>query len=360
VLVNSDFSQTTTETFSVNLSNPVGVALGVASGTGTILSQVLTVVPISAGHPFRYLDAADARATITLSGPGSGTVSYLGITQDDAKEIVLNNTTTASTLTVSTGSGQTGVVEIIVNGSIKSINASPVRVIGSVDVTGAVQTLKLNTLLTGSSVTIGAGGGIAALSTTLVTAENASFTSAIPLTTLHVSSWQDTGGGSGITAPSAKSIIATGDFDANIALTGNLGSLVVDGSLSGSDINVGGSITSVTAGTISNSDIFAGVLAGLTTLPVDSSEFTNTGSTIARLSVTSHKAAAFASTLIAAPIIGKVQLGAVTVANNGVPFGVAGNSIASVSGKGTKPIKLTQATLIGSPFSDTDLQIHLT
>jgi len=114
-----------------------------------------------------------------------------------------------------------------------------------------------------------------------------------------------------------------------------------------------------TAGSISNSDIFAGVLAGVITLPANASQFADTTSTIKRLTVTSRKPGVFANTLIAAPVIGNVQLGRITVSNNGTPFGIVGTTIRSVRGIGTAAIKLTNAALLASAFSDNDLIIHL-
>jgi hypothetical protein len=360
ILINSDFIQTTTETFTVTLFNPVNVTLANSSAVGTILSQTLTTVPLSAGHAFHYLDAFGKHATISLSGPGSGTIFYLGTTQQDAKQIVLNGTTTQSILSIGTSKGQTGIENIIVNGSIRSINAAPVLLTGVVNVTGGVQNLRLNSLFAGSSVTIGSDASIATLNATLNSVVNASITSSVPLGTVRVNSWQNGLGIDGITAPSARTIRAAHDFSADVSLPGNLGSMAVGGNLSSSIIRVGGSINSLTAGTISNSDIFAGVLDNVTTLPATTSQFADSGSTIKRLTVTRRTAGAFANSLIAAPIVGNVQLGSVMLTNGGTLFGVAGASISSVRGRGYLPIKLTGTELMTSPFSTMDLVIRLT
>jgi hypothetical protein len=359
VVVNSDFVQTTTETFTVNLSNPVNVTLGNTSATGTILSQTVTTVPIVQGHPFRYVDAFGARAAISLVGPGSGTVTYLGPTTADAKQIVLTGTTIGSTLSIGTSRGLTGVTNIIVNGSLKAINAPGVLVIGEVNVTGGVQTVRLNSLLAESSVTLGTDPGIGITNATFNAITNANITSATPLGTLHVNTWENTAGGTGLIAPSVKAFSATQNVQANISLNGNLTSMVVRGTLNGSVISVGGNIGSFTVGTISNTDILAGVSPGVLTLPTSSTQFTDTGSTISRFTVTSRRPAAFSNTIIAAPIVGIVQLGSALVANSGTTFGIAGTSINSVRGKGTNAIKQTEASLSVSPFSDMDLLIHL-
>ena len=400
VPVNSDFVQDATETFNVVLSDPVNVALANTTGIGTIFTQNLTVVPISAGNSFHYIDALDRRATISLSGPGSGVITYLGLASDDGKEIVLNGTTAASTLTVTTDGGQTAVVNLIVNGSIKAINAPVLSIIGNVTITGAVAKLSLYSLLGGNTVTIGTGAGIPAVAASFHTVTDASLISSIPLASLKVYDWQNAGSGTGISAPSAVTITSSHDFDSDISLSGDLRTMAIAGNLIGSNIRVsgtlttltagtitsgadivvdgnlgkvavrgvldhssfevGGSITSLTAGKITNSDIFASTLDTVTTLPTDSSAFADSSSTIFKVAVTSHAAGAFANSLIAAPIIGNVSLSTITVLNNGTTFGVAANSIKSVTGKGTRAIKQTQATLAASPFSDFDLSIALT
>jgi hypothetical protein len=360
VVVNSDFVQTTTETFTVTLSDPVNVTLTNPTATGTILSQVLTTVPLSAGHPFRYVDAFNARAVISLAGPGSGTITYLGLTQDDAKQIVLDGTTAGSVLTIGTNRGLTGVTNIIVNGPLKAINAPGVLVIGDVSVTGGLATLRLNSLLAGSAVNIGSGGGASLVNANFVSITNADITSALPFGTLHVTSWQNTAGGTGLIAPAARVISATKNFQANISLNGNLTSMNVRGILNGSVISVGGNINSLVAGIVSNTDILAGVDPGVLTLPTAAAQFANTSSLINRFAVTSKRPAAFSNTIIAAPIVGTVTLGQVVVSNSGTTFGVAGDSIARVTGKGTDAIKLTDSTLLASPFSDMDLQVHIT
>ena len=52
----------------------------------------------------------------------------------------------------------------------------------------------------------------------------------------------------------------------------------------------------------------------------------------------------FVGSNIAAPVLGRLSLGTIQVGNAAVPFGVAGDTIASVTGTGDGPIKLARLT----------------
>jgi hypothetical protein len=150
-----------------------------------------------------------------------------------------------------------------------------------------------------------------------------------------------------------------GVFNSSVALTGDLGALSVRGGLNNSTIRVDGNIGTVTAGTMFDSDIFAGVLSSVTTLPTATSAFADASSTIKSVAVASHALGAYAGSIIAAPVVGNVQLGSVNPSNGGNPFGVAGSSIHLVQARVPKATKLTDASLTTRPFSDTDLEIRL-
>ena len=111
----------------------------------------------------------------------------------------------------------------------------------------------------------------------------------------------------------------------------DLGKLTVGGTVSGSTINAAGSIGPVAVGALSNASIDAGVtlpggVGNNGGLPTALSEFTSDAT------LSSVKANSTAGTDIAAFTVGKVALGSVQTNNNSVPFGVAGATIAQVTG----------------------------
>ena len=66
------------------------------------------------------------------------------------------------------------------------------------------------------------------------------------------------------------------------------------------------------------------------------------------------------TTSIAAPTIGKASLGTINTANDGDPFGVAGDSIRSVTGTvSTGKLKLSKLELPGQTFTDGDFVVRV-
>jgi hypothetical protein len=159
------------------------------------------------------------------------------------------------------------------------------------------------------------------------------FTSASPVRSLRVAQWLDTGGpGEVLTAPSVGSLSVKGDFAVDLNV-GELGKLTVSGAMTGSDVRATGNIGTVRAGSMRDSRVFAGVRSAVTTLPDSADDFA-APATIRSVTVSGRTAGSFSNTLIAASEIGRASLGAVATANNGTPFGVAADRIASVSATG--------------------------
>jgi hypothetical protein len=123
--------------------------------------------------------------------------------------------------------------------------------------------------------------------------------------------------------------------DAAITVTGSnqgrkasLGSLVVDGSLTDSQVRTFGGIGAITLGGMSGSDIFAGISSSTTTLPTALAEFVEPSSI---LSFTVKGKSPFADSIVAASMIGTMNLADVNTNNNGSSFGVATESLGSFS-----------------------------
>ncbi|HWE96859.1 MAG TPA: peptidylprolyl isomerase [Tepidisphaeraceae bacterium] len=114
----------------------------------------------------------------------------------------------------------------------------------------------------------------------------------------------------------------------------DLGKFVVSGAVTGTSIKVAGNIASIQAESISNSLVYAGVntLASGQTLPSALTDF-STAASIGSISLTAKKGtAAFVNSDVAAEHLGKLSLGVVATSNGGSQFGVAGHTIAAVTG----------------------------
>jgi len=96
-----------------------------------------------------------------------------------------------------------------------------------------------------------------------------------------------------------------------------------------------GSINSISAATLVNSTISAGVgpLPGGEVLPQASSDFTNPGARIGSISLSGAPLTdSFVNDAIAAPTLGTLHFALVEFANNGMVQGLAAQSIAAFSG----------------------------
>lgn len=119
----------------------------------------------------------------------------------------------------------------------------------------------------------------------------------------------------------------------------SIGRLVVRGAIDSSTIRVGGNIASISAGSITNSKIYAGVgtLAAGQNLPAALSGFA------APAAITAVKVGrgGFANSDVAAETLGNLSLGTIQTSNNGTAFGVAGHSLRSLTGvAGGKHLRL--------------------
>lgn len=119
----------------------------------------------------------------------------------------------------------------------------------------------------------------------------------------------------------------------------SIGRLVVRGAIGSSTIRVSGNIASITAGSIINSKIYAGVgtLAALQNLPASLSDF----AAAAAISSVKVGRGGFANADIAAQTLGNLSLGTIQTSNGGTAFGVAGHSLRSLTGiAGGKHLRL--------------------
>jgi hypothetical protein len=330
------------ELFAVNLMLANGSATAtIADGTGVAAINDVSS-PQPGAIPFGGKTAATFTGTngkpvrVSIKGPGTGSVEML---PGGGVSISVTGSTAASALTVK---GAAALQDVTVNGSLKSFSGKTADLAGAMAVDGGLGKLLLrNVSGAAPSISVGSAG---VLSATLANASDLTFTSASPVKSLKVSQWLDTGGpGEVLTAPALSSLSVKGDFAADIAV-GALGKVTVKGAVTGSDIRATGNIASVRAGAMHDSRVFAGVNGNVSTLPAALTDFA-APARIGSVSVSGKSAGSFSNTLIAASDIGKLSLGAIATANNGTPFGVAGDTIGSVSAQGAGGGKITLRAL---------------
>jgi hypothetical protein len=163
-----------------------------------------------------------------------------------------------------------------------------------------------------------------------------------------------------VATPAVRQIVCKGDFAADVT-AGTIGTLKVGGALAGADVRASGSIGKVTAASIRDSRIFAGVSDAVAALPASLSDFSNAAALIAGVSVKA-RGAGFSNTLIAAPTLGRLSLGSVQASNGGTPFGVAADRVSSISGITVGGIGTIRRARLDDPsasLSDGDFVLRL-
>jgi hypothetical protein len=275
---------------------------------------------LSASSPkFTGADTDGTSFLLTLKG-GAGNVFRTG----DSISIQLTGTTPASNLTIKTtggGDGRVKLAGLTADGGLKALTGKTTDLTGALNAGGPLAKLAIGNAA-GSTITIGAGVPAAI---TLGQVSNTSITSASFLTSMKTGNWTDDGTPDSITAPAgAGAIKVAGDFGANL-IVGSLKSLKVTGALAGSAIRSTGAVGKVTAGSMTDSLLFAGVSDSVTALPGALSDFTNVLA-ISGVKVTGT----FSHSAIAAGTVGRTTIGSASTTEAAV-FGVAGDHLTGVT-----------------------------
>jgi hypothetical protein len=414
VTVLNDSNSDTDKTFTLNLSNPTGgTNIATAQATATITHITVTEKDFSGATVASYFDSGNHRVVMRLIGPGSGKALFVNGAADPS-EVDATATTAASTLVVQSIGGTTSLPDVNVDGSIGSVITSTASLTGKLDITGSVNRLFLGNV-TGPGISIDSAGATPS-TIRLGTVTDSSLTSAGPIGTLIVGSWNNTDTvADTITAPTIALLRSLGAFGASLNLAGDLrtaviagaitggtwtvagsssvivaastastwsstfggsgvgtfvatgnfsgsltapsikvlrvghdltaatinatagdgppspsiGTLLVGGTDSQSNVITAGSINTVSVGAITQSTIEAGVGSTATTLPTDPSVF-QTAATIGTFAVTGAVPGTFAVTdaIVAASDLGRVIVRRVDTDNGGTPFGFASNTLA--------------------------------
>jgi cyclophilin family peptidyl-prolyl cis-trans isomerase len=172
-----------------------------------------------------------------------------------------------------------------------------------------------------------------------------------------------------ITANSVNSLTAGSITGSNIRLNlapatkaVGLGRLTSRGAITNSLVRSTASIGTVTAGAINGSSIYAGVTAtegGF--LPTAVGDFASASSIRGVTVRNGGTAAGFVNSDIAAATLGRMSLGVVQVDNAGVPFGLAADTVLSLSaiGAGGAPIRTGLLTDAAQSLDVTDFEVRV-
>jgi subtilisin family serine protease len=303
-----------------------GANAGSGSTGGYVLQATAGQRSISFGGKTKavFNDADGSRVTISVKGPGSGLVLFDTDADADPSGIVLTGVTNRSSVSVK---GDTTVGGVSIDGALKSFSGKTLDLNGTFSAGGSIRTLQLRTL-SDATITLGAGDSVSFSAGSVF---DTSLTAAAAIKSIKVVGWFDNvAPEDAITTPLLSSVSSKGDFMANIAAD-SVGKVKVGGTLAG-DIISTGDIASVTAASIGDVSVFAGVAPGFSGLPDTLDDFTNPLAKISSLSIKGKFTGAFSAARIAAPLIRKTSVGNVLTDNGGVAFGFAADNISSISG----------------------------
>jgi peptidyl-prolyl cis-trans isomerase A (cyclophilin A) len=167
-----------------------------------------------------------------------------------------------------------------------------------------------------------------------------------------------------INTTALKALSVKGDMDTvNLTLSGAgnaLGKATISGAITNTRIQAANGIGSITAASMNASTIYAGVNTDGGILPTAPDDFTAGSSSILSVSLKGNSGTpTFVNSNIAARSLGKVSLGIVQTGNAGVPFGIAGDTIASVAGSGNGAIKLSKLADPSQSTTQDDFNIRV-
>ena len=322
--------------------NPItgdGAGTGDTGGYFLLASGGDRSLSFEAKHKATFTDANGSAVTLTLKGPGTGTVLFAGdgTGNQNAASITVDGATDATAVTVK---GDTSVGQLTVNGSLKSLSAKALNVVGTpagdgtgatggLTVTGGARTLTLGDV-TNVAISLGSGSPGVMFAADAIT--DASLTSAIAIKSLKVTSWANADGSPDVvTAPTVTTVTSKGDFGATVKAD-SVGKLTVGGTLTGGVRSVG-NIGAVTAAAARGATVFAGVTADFQGLPDSTDDFTAATAVLAAFTIKVKAVDAFSNSYVAAPTIRKATLRSVDTTNDGTAFGLSAETIGAVTGR---------------------------
>lgn len=320
--------------------------------TGNGGDDIVLVNGISANAPIGTVTARDA--TLRGTAAFAGTVRRLDLGRTVGATINIGGTPQDRPGTISVVSAEdTDITSGAPVGSLSLGGATNVDPEADTITAPAVSRLTANgdyvgSLNVGSLGTARISGGVAAGTWNVGDARSVSVTSTGPAWlgnfTGGVRSFRATGDLAGtLTAPSINQLRVGSMTGANLTLTqapGSgrtpaLGRLTSTGAIANTNIRASHDLGTITAAAITGSTIYSGVnVPPGSLLPTSAADFV-APATIRGVNIRARTAAGFANSAIVASTLGRMNLGLVNSQNGGVPFGVAGQTIASVNATGT-------------------------
>jgi cyclophilin family peptidyl-prolyl cis-trans isomerase len=369
--VESGTGATVEDTFQVVVG-----AIDVAVGTG-------------AARSVAYTDADGTVGQITVNG-GTATVRFTGV--DLAQTPVRNAVQVAGTnaevldITVTGGAptitvkGVGGDGRVVVNGinaagTVKNFSGRPVILRGDTNIAGGLGRMELFRA-EDATITLNGNAAPAGSTITILSAEDTELNSATPVRSLRFGSWTGTDGDDDtITAQTIGTLQSGGAFNGNVNVLGAVGNMTILGDLAGTisagsirsvraasvsgatilltqgfaptglslgkltaagainntNIRSNGNIGTIAALSLSNSTIYAGVNPPDGGALPDSEDDFASAATIRGVSIRNRAAPSFLASNVAASVLGRMNLGVVQTTNGGVPFGVAAQTLTSLS-----------------------------
>lgn len=315
----------------------------------------------------KFTDPNGVAGTATLTGPGSASLAFVGFspTASPIKGGVETITGTPQYITFAT-SGTTAASALNINGKVSlagittstnigSITGTGATLAGNLTAAGTVGTINLGAANSGT-ISVGTAGRSLNLKVGSASDEAVSSTGAIG--SITAKSWT-TGGA--ISATAINRIADTGELNAEIT-TPTLGQ-VTAGSITYSTWTISGKLAGITAGSITQLNLTAGIVGPITDRGAAEGDVINSAGNIGAVNALSMSgtrieagvdsadanglATAFsADDKIASVVIGKggfsnsvidagtlprVSLGTLSSSNGGTPFGLASSDIVSLT-----------------------------
>ncbi len=275
-------------------------------------------------------------ATWTMVGPGTGTVGFDAMHEDVS--LAMQGTGLASTVTAAFSKPGThiGLQSIQASNPLGAANLASVDVSGLIVLSSGIKTLNLGDLSGESLLLIGAilPDNAMKAAITLRNVTDFSIESAMPLASLSVASWKDTGGSiaDAVTAPSLGTLRSAGDFEADVSLTDGVPttSITVIGKLQNSTITTTAGIGTVTLGAMLDSKL----LVGVSSIPTNVSDFSDPFA-IQSFTILGGPAvpsgSLFSNSQVAAQTIGAIKVQRVATTSGSGDFGFIADVIRSYS-----------------------------
>lgn len=304
----------------------------------------------------RFLNSHGFMTTVSLSGPGSGTIHFTGsdLSQQGSlvsganisiDSIAAAGTSGASNLSVSVGnkSGVADVNSITIDGQLNTLSAPAVLLHGNCTVQTArsisFDSVTDGTLSIGSGMIFSGPAPVPAappLTLKVTRADGMSVQSQEKIQLLQVGQWTSSDGTNAtLFAPGIATLRCAGPFAANLSITGGGIGAITAGQITVGAWNVVGSIGKISAGELVNLSI-------------------DVHGAIGTISVSRHPhLATFGNVhIIAESSIGSANLGTISFNNSGTPFGLHAKSIGRLSGQ---DVVTGKSFSIRSPASSADV-----